>query len=264
MNVSDIMENINNTPKIELEQIDELEMFNCQLMDLYIKQKDYDSAKMIAEKYPNNEKIQYKLITICIESKRFEEGIEIAKKYPKNEQIQNQLKNIKENNNIIKTNVISEISEEKNEKESEEKKLLKQESDKEIISVKKEVKIVTKFKNKKSNLLISKKVEKNNNSKCKTTYDLLDKKYKEDVFNLKAKYYFDMNNSEKRASAIYKYDRLEDILSSKPSKKNLELLLLMLVGDMSVDIQKDYPHEYSKIMKRIEIKRDGLKNNTTL
>ena len=38
-------------------------------------------------------------------------------------------------------------------------------------------------------------------------------------------YYFDMNNSEKRASAIYKYDRLEDILSSKPSKKNLELLL---------------------------------------
>ena len=34
MNGSDIMENINNTPKIELEQIDELEMFNCQLMDL--------------------------------------------------------------------------------------------------------------------------------------------------------------------------------------------------------------------------------------
>lgn len=263
MNGSDIMENINNNPKIELEQIDELEMFNCQLMDLYIKQKDYDSAKMIAEKYSNNEMIQYKLITICIESKRFEEGIEIAKKYPKNEPIQNQLKNIKENN-IIKTNVISEISEEKNEKESEEKKLLKQESYKKIIPVKKEVKIVTKFKNKNSNLLISKKVEKNNNSKCKTTYDLLDKKYKEDVFNLKAKYYFDMNNSEKRASAIYKYDRLEDILSSKPSKKNLGLLLLMLVGDMSVDIQKDYQHEYSKIMKRIEIKRDELKNNTTL
>ena len=31
MNGSDIMENINNTPKIELEQIDELEMFNCIL-----------------------------------------------------------------------------------------------------------------------------------------------------------------------------------------------------------------------------------------
>lgn len=141
---------------------------------------------------------------------------------------------------------------------------MKQESDKKIIPVKKEVKIVTKFKNKKSDLLINKKVEKNNNPKCKTTYDLLDKKYKEDVFNLKVKYYFDMNNSEKRASAIYKYDRLEDILSSKPSKKNLELLLLMLVGDMSVDIQKDYPQEYSKIMKRIETKRDELKNNTTL
>lgn len=208
--------------------------------------------------------MQYKLMIAYINIGEYEKAKIIAKKYPKNEQIQNQLKNIKENNNIIKTNVISEISEEKNEKESEEKKLLKQESDKKIIPVKKEVKIVTKFKNKKSNLLISKKVEKNNNSKCKTTYDLLDKKYKEDVFNLKAKYYFDMNNSEKRASAIYKYDRLEDILSSKPSKKNLGLLLLMLVGDMSVDIQKDYPHEYSKIMKRIETKRDELKNNTTL
>ena len=30
--------------------------------------------------------------------------------------------------------------------------------------------------------------------------------YKEDVFNLKVKYYFDMSNIEKRASAIYKYD----------------------------------------------------------
>ena len=235
-----------------------------QLMTIYIEQKKYDEAIKIGEKNPDNEIMQYKLMSAYINVGEYEKAKLIAKKYPKNEQIQNQLKNIKENNNIIKTNVISEISEEKNEKESEEKKLLKQKSDKKIIPVKKEVKIVTKFKNKKSNLLISKKVEKNNNSKCKTTYDLLDKKYKEDVFNLKAKYYFDMNNSEKRASAIYKYDRLEDILSSKPSKKNLELLLLMLVGDMSVDIQKDYQHEYSKIMKRIETKRDELKNNTTL
>lgn len=60
-------------------------------MDMYVKQKDFDSAKMIAEKYPNNEMIQYKLITICIESKRFEEGIEIAKKYPDSRIIQNQL-----------------------------------------------------------------------------------------------------------------------------------------------------------------------------
>lgn len=235
-----------------------------QLMAIYIEQKKYDEAIKIGEKNSDNEIIQYKLMIAYINVGEYEKAKLIAKKYPKNEPIQNQLKNIKENNNIIKTNVIHEIAEEKNEKKSEENKLLKQESDKKIIPVKKEVKIVTKFKNKKSNLLISKKVEKNNNSKCKTTYDLLDKKYKEDVFNLKVKYYFDMNNSEKRASAIYKYDRLEDILSSKPSKKNLELLLLMLVGDMSVDIQKDYPQEYSKIMKRIETKRDELKNNTTL
>ena len=73
-----------------------------------------------------------------------------------------------------------------------------------------------------------------------------------------------MSNIEKRASAIYKYDRLDDVLNSKPSEKNLELLLLMLVGDMKVDIQKDYPQEYSKVMKRIETKIDELRNNTTL
>lgn len=93
---------------------------------------------------------------------------------------------------------------------------------------------------------------------------MLDKKYKEAVFGLKVKYYFDMSNIEKRASAIYKYDRLDDVLNSKPSEKNLELLLLMLVGDMKVDIQKDYPQEYSKVMKRIETKIDELRNNTTL
>ena len=82
MDGSDNMENTNNISREEVDCFDEVEAFNYQLMDMYVKQKDYDSAKMIAEKYPNNEMIQYKLITICIESKRFEEGIEIAKKYP--------------------------------------------------------------------------------------------------------------------------------------------------------------------------------------
>ena len=81
MDGSDNMENTNNISREEVDCFDEVEAFNYQLMDMYVKQKDYDSAKMIAEKYPNNEMIQYKLITICIESKRFEEGIEIAKKY---------------------------------------------------------------------------------------------------------------------------------------------------------------------------------------
>lgn len=83
MNGSDIMENINNT-----EYLDAIEMFNCQLMDLYIKQKDYDSAKMIAEKYPDNDLIQSLLITLCIKTGRYENGIEIAKKFPDCEIIQ--------------------------------------------------------------------------------------------------------------------------------------------------------------------------------
>ena len=33
---------------------------------------------------------------------------------------------------------------------------------------------------------------------------------------------------------------------------------------MKVDIQNDYPQEYSKVMKRIETKIDELRNNTTL
>lgn len=65
--------------------------------------------------------MQYKLMIAYINVGEYEKAKLIAKKYSKNESIQNQLKNIKENNNIIKTNVISEILKEKNEKESEEK-----------------------------------------------------------------------------------------------------------------------------------------------
>lgn len=234
------------------------------LMTIYIEQKRYTEAIKIGESNPDNEIMQYKLMIAYINVGEYEKAKLIANKYQKNESIQIQLNNIKENNNVVKRNATSEMAEEKNKKESEKNKVLEPESNKKITPVKKEIKILTKPKSKKSDLLISKKAEKNNNSECKTTYDLLDKKYKEDVFNLKLKYYLDMNNPVKRASAIYKYDRLEDILSSKPSKKNLELLLLMLVGDMKVDIEKDYPQEYSKVMKRIETKREKLRNNTTL
>ena len=206
------------------------------LMTIYTKQKRFDEAIEIGENNPDNEIIQYKLMISYIKIGKFEKAKLIAYKYPKNRKIQNQLKNIKDS----------------------------KESDDKIVPVKKEYKVVTKPKSKKSDLLISKKKEKNDNSECKTTYDLLDKKYKEAVFGLKVRYYFDMSNIEKRASAIYKYDRLDDVLNSKPSEKNLELLLLMLVGDMKVDIQKDYPQEYSKVMKRIETKIDELRNNTTL
>lgn len=87
-----------------------------------------------------------------------------------------------------------------------------------------------------------------------TVYDILNKEYKEKVFELKVKYYIDMHDPEKRESAIYKYDRLEDILVSKSSQKNLELVLLMLVGDMKVNAEKEYPKEYSKVLQRINKK----------
>ena len=80
------MENINNT-----EYFDAVEMLNSQLMDLYIKQKDYDNAKKIAENYPNSEMIQSKFINLCIDTKRYEEGIEVAQKYSDSKIIQNQL-----------------------------------------------------------------------------------------------------------------------------------------------------------------------------
>ncbi len=60
-------------------------------MEKYVKQNDYDSAKKIAEKYPDDEIVQYKLISICIETKRFEEGIKVALKYPDSKIIEDQL-----------------------------------------------------------------------------------------------------------------------------------------------------------------------------
>ena len=80
MNGSDIMENICVN-----------ENFDYQLMEKYVKQNDYDSAKKIAEKYPDDEIVQYELISICIETKRFEEGIKVALKYPDSKIIEEQL-----------------------------------------------------------------------------------------------------------------------------------------------------------------------------
>ena len=136
------------------------------LMTIYTKQKRFDEAIEIGENNPDNEIIQYKLMISYIKIGEFEKAKLIAYKYPKNRKIQNQLKNIKDS----------------------------KESDDKIVPVKKEYKVVTKTKSKKSDLLISKKKEKNDNSECKATYDLLDKKYKEAVFGLKVKYYFDMSN----------------------------------------------------------------------
>ena len=103
-----------------------------------------------------------------------------------------------------------------------------------------------------------KKVIKNKN---KTLNDMLNQSYKEMILNLKIKYYKEMYDEEKRKSAIYKYDRLEDVLSSEPSIKNFDLLLLMLIGDgddclnIEQSIPKQYSGEYKKVLNRIKSKR---------
>ena len=94
-------------------------------------------------------------------------------------------------------------------------------------------------------------------NKRKTLDEMLNQTYKEMILKLKIKYYIEMYNEETKKAAMYKYDRLEDILSSEPSIKNFELLLLMLVGDggNSLGIEQfipdKYSDEYTKVLRKI-------------
>ena len=108
--------------------------------------------------------------------------------------------------------------------------------------------------------------EKNNiknktKAKAKTLKDILNKPSKEMILNLKIKYYKEMHDLEKRESAIYKYDRLEEILSSEPSIKNFDSLLLMLIGDgndkekVEQSIPEQYSGEYKKVLNRINSRK---------
>ncbi len=94
-------------------------------------------------------------------------------------------------------------------------------------------------------------------NKRKTLDEMLNQTYKEMILKLKIKYYIEMYNEETKKAAMYKYDRLEDILSSEPSIKNFELLLLMLVGDgednLSIEqsVPDKYNDEYTKVLRKI-------------
>ena len=100
-----------------------------------------------------------------------------------------------------------------------------------------------------------------NKDNVKTLNDVLNQTYKEMLLNLKIKYYKEMHDLEKRQAAIYKYDRLEDILSSEPNIRNFDLLLLMLIGDgdnrlkLEQSIPKQYNDEYKKVLSRINSRR---------
>ena len=106
-------------------------------------------------------------------------------------------------------------------------------------------------------IVIGKTKKKSTNQKQVTLYNMINQTYKKMILNLKINYYRDMYDEEKKKSALYKYDRLEDILSAKPSMKNFNLLLLMLIGDgnNSLEIEKSLPEEYrdeyNKVLKKI-------------
>ena len=129
-----------------------------------------------------------------------------------------------------------------------------------VVDISKKPKKIIKVTSSKIGEQKKKKVIKNKN-KNKTLNDMLNQAYKEMILNLKIKYYKEMYDEEKRKSAIYKYDRLEDILSSEPSIKNFDLLLLMLIGDgddclnIEQSIPKQYNGEYKKVLNRITAKR---------
>ena len=94
-------------------------------------------------------------------------------------------------------------------------------------------------------------------SKNKTLDDMLNQVYKEIVLKLKIKYYIEMHDEKTKKSAMYKYDRLEEVLAGDANIRNFELLLLMLVGDggNSLGIEQSVPDkyndEYTKVLRKI-------------
>ena len=101
---------------------------------------------------------------------------------------------------------------------------------------------------------ISKKKKQNikNKDNIKTLNDMLNQAYKGMILNLKIKYYKEMHDLEKRQAAIYKYDRLEDILSSEPNIRNFDLLLLMLIGDGDnrLKLEQSIPKQYNRPVRQ--------------
>ena len=152
-------------------------------------------------------------------------------------------------------------------KEQTDKEIIKTPNNKDIVAVPsnkdiaKESRKVIRITSSKTGISKKKKQNIKNKDNTKTLNDMLNQTYKEMILNLKIKYYKEMHDLEKRQAAIYKYDRLEDILSSEPNIKNFDLLLLMLIGDgdnrlkLEQSLPKQYNDEYKKVLSRINSKR---------
>ena len=152
-------------------------------------------------------------------------------------------------------------------KEQTDKEIIKTPNNKDIVAVPsnkdiaKESRKVIRITSSKTGISKKKKQNIKNKDNTKTLNDMLNQTYKEMILNLKIKYYKEMHDLEKRQAAIYKYDRLEDILSSEPNIRNFDLLLLMLIGDgdnrlkLEQSIPKQYNDEYKKVLSRINSRR---------
>ena len=103
----------------------------------------------------------------------------------------------------------------------------------------------------------TKNISKNKSEKVRkqTIYESLNSDYKQAVYDLKLKYYLEMYDEHKKIDAMFKYDRLEDVLNCENSNSKAFYQLLLMLRDIQYNFEKDYPKEYEIINNRIsEIK----------
>ena len=99
----------------------------------------------------------------------------------------------------------------------------------------------------------TKNISKNKSEKVRkqTIYESLNSDYKQAVYDLKLKYYLEMYDEHKKIDAMFKYDRLEDVLNCENSNSKAFYQLLLMLRDIQYNFEKDYPKEYEIINNRI-------------
>lgn len=99
----------------------------------------------------------------------------------------------------------------------------------------------------------TKNISKNKSEKVRkqTIYESLNSDYKQAVYDLKLKYYLEMYDEHKKIDAMFKYDRLEDVLNCENSNSKAFYQLLLMLRDIQYNFEKDYPKEYEIINSRI-------------
>ena len=219
---------------------------DSKLIKKLIFEKRYEDARKIAKDYPNDGIIQSQLMMIYMRTGEYISAKEVAERFSYNAPMQSQFMTI-----YMKTRKDEKIV--KDGEESPKEYLTDSEKNSKDLSIKKSP-VMSKMQNSNNYFF---KVKDND----KTLNNVLNQNYKAMILSLKIKYYKEMYDKSKRKSAIYKYDWLEENLSSEPSIKNFDLLLLMLIGDgnncfdIEQFIPKQYHGEYKKVLNKIRSKK---------